>query len=179
MVRSRKFRVAQNFISRMNLAKLIIKLYPAAIEVLHKDISRRKLDDVRNLLVLGINSSYTFIRVGDVNDGGYVLVNDIDPNDVCLSFGIGANFSFDLSIAQLCSEVRMFDHTIEKPKHLLANMTFNAIGLASDSKEDFATLTEVLADLHPSKDIILKIDIEGDEWDILQSLSSQDLLRFK
>lgn len=171
--------MARFFMTKMNLPKLILKLYPVAIDAYYQGISRKRLDEIRNLLVLEIDLSSSFIRVGDENDGGYVLVDDISQKDVCLSFGIGSNYSFDSAMAKLCSEVRMFDHTIKEPKHLSSNMTFSALGLANESKVNFVTLGEVLNQLQPENDIILKIDIEGDEWEILNGLSCHNLLRFK
>ena len=179
MQRSWKFQLARFFIAKMKLSKLIVKLYPVAIDAHYSNISRNKLDEIRNLFVLEIDQYSSFIRVGDDNDGGYVLENDINQKDVCLSFGIGSNYSFDSAMSKLCSEVRMFDHTIQEPKPLFTNMKFSALGLASESKINYVTLSEILHQIHPDDDIILKIDIEGDEWEILNGLSRQNLLRFK
>jgi hypothetical protein len=179
MKRSWRYKLTKYLILKLNLSGLFIRLYPVAIENHFSDVSREKLDKIRSYFELEIDDSLKLMRLGDMNDGGYVLVDDIHKTNVCLSFGIGSNYSFDLEIAELCEEVWMFDHTIEPPTQLLKNMKFFSKGVSSIRNTDMVTINDVMDQFGCNVDFILKIDIEGSEWDVINDLTSDNLLKCK
>jgi hypothetical protein len=70
----------------------------------------------------------------------------------------------------------MFDHTIPDLISLPENMTFYKKGLARIHSKDLLTFNEIqlLADVNASDCQLLKIDIEGNEYDSLQSSDFSD-----
>ncbi len=172
MTLSWKFKLANFLVIKLKVSKILMKLYPIAVESNFRELSREKIDIFRDSLSLEIDPSSKLFRLGDQADGGYLLSRDIGRRDLCLSFGIGTNYSFDLAMAELCKEVWMFDHTIEEPVDLRQNMKFFKKGLSNKSHENFVTLEEIFHRIPDSTEVILKIDIEGDEWDVLHDVET-------
>jgi hypothetical protein len=165
MAFSKKWVAASYLLRFLHLSAFIAKLYPIAVSQLYPNISRAKIDALRNLLILDLRRTNELVRFGDKNDGGYMLIDDLLPTDTCLSFGIGSNYSFDSEISQYCEKVLMFDHTIQSPILQRKNMFFHPRGI-SDTRDDlFVTLDDVISDIPVNNDIILKIDVEGAEAD--------------
>jgi hypothetical protein len=119
------------------------------------------------------------IRLGSSNDGGYLLVDDCKISDVVLSLGIGDNNSFDFEIARRIKAVHMFDHTINEPPKTIPNGYFHRIGISDCASEKYTTIPQAILEYPSSQEFILKIDIEGDEWKVLDSLDVEFLLRFR
>jgi hypothetical protein len=110
------------------------------------------------------------IRVGAVHDGGYVMLDDFQGVEVALSLGIGPDVSWDYALAERGIPVWQFDHTIDKlPKeHPLFRFEQKRIVSQSSSIHDL-TLAALLQQL-AGKQFILKMDIEGEEWEVLAQL---------
>jgi Methyltransferase FkbM domain len=110
------------------------------------------------------------VRVGTSRDGGYVMLDDFQGIDVALSLGIGPDVSWDFDLAQRGIPVWQYDHTISSlPKeHPLFRFEQKRIVSQGSSIHDL-TLTELLQKLGRQQSV-LKIDIEGDEWDVLAQL---------
>ena len=115
------------------------------------------------------------VRLGKDHDGGY-LVNscDIEKTQHLISFGMGEDWSFeeDFCVRQNCN-LSVYDGSVdpEKFRNFRAYQNFftdnkrhlrQNIGLGQNSASIQNTITE------PSS--FLKCDIEGNEYDILDSL---------
>lgn len=108
------------------------------------------------------------IRVGNSNDGGYVIIDprDLRMPDVLYSYGIGDDISFEMdfrSIVQI--PVHMYDHTIKKPIHVSDSVHWHNI---KATPEIFSNIRE---------NSFVKMDIEGDEYDIFRGVSESVLSR--
>ena len=123
------------------------------------------------------------IRVGSKKDGGYVLLDDFDKIKIAYSFGIGGEISFDKALADKNIDVFMYDHTIRKLPFKNPKFHWRKIGLTSKKgKEDnMKTLIELLQENGHinEKNMILKMDIEGCEWEILKDIKSDILKQFR
>ena len=179
MTHSLKRSVSKSLLKALGLSKYFLKAYPIAIENQFEDISREQIDKLRQLFALNVSSNITWKRFGSPGDGGYLLKDEISKSDICISLGIGDDYTFDLDIAKYCQQVLMFDHTIDYPQLLSSNMSFKKIGIASVEAENFTTIERIISELPVESDLILKIDIEGAEWEILESLTFYTLRRFK
>lgn len=179
MMHSLKRSVSKSLLKALGLSKYFLKAYPIAIENQFQDISREQIDKLRQLFTLSVSNNITWKRFGSAGDGGYLLKDEIYKSDICISLGIGDNYTFDLDIAKYCKQVLMFDHTIAQPKLLSSNMSFKKIGIATVEVEKFTTIESIIYELPVESDLILKIDIEGAEWEILESLTIDTLRRFK
>ncbi len=113
------------------------------------------------------------IRVGDAGDGGYVMIEAFDAVGA-ISIGIGGNVSWDVDVATRGLPIGMFDPTIAAAPAAVPGGTFHRIGLGTPAQatasglalEPLSRLLE-LAAAPAAGDLILKIDVEGAEWDAL------------
>jgi FkbM family methyltransferase len=107
-------------------------------------------------------------RVGSINDGGYVIPEYFIKNFKKLySFGIGNNNDFEFEMARNLN-VYQFDHTIESPPKSGKNLFFKKIGLAGKTKTNFTTIDKILENETDLQNVILKLDIEGSEFESLK-----------
>jgi hypothetical protein len=124
-----------------------------------------------------------FIRVGEQEfDGGYVMLDDFQGN-VAYSFGICDDVSWDSQMADIGFDVFMYDHTIRKLPFNHKNFHFHKVGILGnpdDSTSNMKTMSELIelnghADIN---DLILKMDVEGWEWEFLNFASETTLDQF-
>lgn len=106
--------------------------------------------------------SETKMRLGNVNDGGYVIIDNYDY-DCYLSCGISDNFTFDLDFIKYRPNVpgHAFDGTIEMPEQFPSEIKFNKMMIGPTNT---STTTNMHEYLDTYKNVFLKMDIEGSEW---------------
>ncbi len=179
MTHSAKRIFAKRIIKIFRISKILMKLNSVAVETFFSNLSRQRIDELRNLMPLSIGKELKLKRYGSNSDGGYLLNDDILKTDICISLGVGNDYSFDLDLSSECKEVLMFDHTINDPLITKSNIKFERIGISDVISKDFTTIDEILKQLPDESDLILKIDIEGSEWKVLSDLSQTSLLRFR
>ena len=113
-----------------------------------------------------------FIRIGSESDGGYVLVNDIKNTDFLISMGIANDVTFEQQIGPMVYEMHLYDYSIDRLPEDIEKSYFFKERIGSESHYIFDRVED-------EKDIILKIDIEGGEWDFFRSLSHDQINRFR
>lgn len=123
------------------------------------------------------------IRVGRFFDGGYVMVDRFSGVEGAYSLGINDDVSWDLDIAAHGIPIFQYDPTIEAlpEQHDLFNWKPVWIGGKVDQTTNTETL-ESLIEQNGHKDcnnLILKCDIEGGEWPLLQATPNHILRQFK
>lgn len=110
-------------------------------------------------------------RFGPVNDGGYVILNKSFGEVAVFGYGVGHDATFEGQIAEsLGCKAYVFDHTLgDKIPELYPNTTFVPEGITGSSENSnlkmFSTHLNKL--VGPEGDVLLKIDVEGAEWDVL------------
>ena len=120
-------------------------------------------------------------RIGGVGDGGYVLLDRLDPVQTVMSFGIGPSVTFDRELAEQGHDILLFDHTIPALPDEHPRFAWHRQGVSGQS--DPANLLYSLED-HMEKlpagavDPILKMDVEGAEWAALAAAPPAQLARF-
>ena len=122
------------------------------------------------------------IRIGGPGDGGYVLVDRLRATQPVMSFGVGPSVAFDLHMAERGHRVLLFDHTIEALPGEHAGFTWYREGVAGagDAAQRLFTLADHMAKLpHGAEGPILKLDVEGAEWNVLTETSMGLLRRFE
>jgi hypothetical protein len=99
-----------------------------------------------------------------------------------LSFGIGADASWDVALADRGIRVLQFDDTIEVSPSAHQRLSFfrKRIVPSAPDGAGSTTLAQALDEHVPPDDdrLILKIDIEGGEWDVLDALAGSVIGRF-
>jgi hypothetical protein len=119
------------------------------------------------------------IRVGRNGDGGYVLLDDFTSVSAALSFGISTECSWDTAIAERDIDVYQYDQTVDGPPTANARFRFFRKNIAAVSSDQTESLGSALAKVPSTAErIILKIDIEGAEWDVFDAATSEELARF-
>jgi hypothetical protein len=122
------------------------------------------------------------VRIGSNSDGGYVLNRAFEELGAVLSLGVGDNASFDQFFHSHGTPVIQVDGTIDKPPFETA--AFIRKNVAKDSSATTISLAEIcdMASGLPGvagKDMILKFDIEGSEWEVFLNASGSLLKRFR
>ena len=121
----------------------------------------------------------TKVRLGDAFDGGYVCLNDFVGISAAFSFGISDNSSWDRAVGDREILVHQFDHTVTGPPDRHDNFRFKkkkivATGEESSERESIASLLARFPTQNAAS-LLLKIDIESDEWRVLYTTSDDDL----
>lgn len=122
-------------------------------------------------------------RIGRMRDGGYVLLDDLESNDTIYSMGIGDEITFDLELATLGKKIFMFDHTVNGPPVSHPNFHFfrHEISACTDESAGQFTIQGELERLgHVGRsDLLLKIDIDGAEYDVFPRTTGDTLRHFR
>ena len=117
------------------------------------------------------------------NDGSYVLLNDFENIKIAYSIGIDGNVDFDKAIANKGIDVYMYDHTIDKLRYENEKFHWKKIGIGGNSERsnNIQTLEDMIKENghFNEKNMILKIDIEGAEWNALNDITENILKQFK
>lgn len=119
------------------------------------------------------------IRMGSANDGGYIQIDDHTNISAAISIGISNDDAWDLAVARMGIPVHQFDHTITRSPSTHPLLHFNCKKAAPIASVDAVTIPDLVAAYSKLDvpDLILKMDIEGAEWDILDNSDSNSLSR--
>ena len=132
------------------------------------------------VLITSNPSGKEFTRLGSKGDGGYVLLDDLDASDILFSIGVGDNVSFDQECEQKVSKVILVDHTV--PNFIVPTGRFEMIRkpLVPDELSNLGiSISQMLNRYREANDFILKMDIEGAEWEILEKVAQDDIVKFR
>ena len=126
------------------------------------------------------------VLYGNYGDGGYVLLDDLTDIKIAYSFGISNIISFDKALADKGIDVYMYDHTINGLPFDDSKFHWKKIGLTGERERgknlpNLKTLKELLVENGHTqeKNMILKIDVENNEWDTLNEITDDILRKFK
>jgi hypothetical protein len=123
------------------------------------------------------------LRIGENTDGGYVMFDDFAATSAVYSFGIGSNVAYDLHLAEMGKPVLMYDHTIAGLPAQHPNFSFHPLGLGAADAPDEALLSlasHVARGGHAGRrDLALKIDIEGAEFEAISATPIETLRQFR
>jgi Methyltransferase FkbM domain len=154
------------------------KIIAAARHII-TDSEQAAIIDFLSYLTPRRSVGFSKIRLGCNGDGGYVLLDDFTGVSAALSFGIATECSWDMAIAERGIDVYQYDHTVDGPPTANARFRFFKKKIAAVSSDQTESLGSVFAKLPATTErVILKIDIEGAEWDVLDAATSEELARF-
>ena len=141
-----------------------------------KSVRKKISKTLKKLLPYQIDVS--LVRLGEKNDGGYLVPDDLVGIDKNYSAGVGFLTQYEKDLEEKYSiKSNMLDFN-EIDKTILpseASFLKKKLGLVSNNKEISINDWIVQAD----KDIILKIDIEGDEYASLIDISEENLKKVR
>jgi hypothetical protein len=123
------------------------------------------------------------IRVGRFFDGGYAMIDRFDGIEAAYSLGINDDVSWDIDIAARGISVFQYDPTIPSlpEDHELFQWKPVWIGGTVDAEKNIETLEHLIKQNghENSQNLILKCDIEGGEWPLLQRTPNRVLRQFR
>lgn len=110
-------------------------------------------------------------RYGRDEDGGYVIHNDPLGATHLLGYGVDKDVSFENQLTEAWGiKAHIFDHTIDEVPETGPNVTYIKEGIgASDAPPLFSLENHVKRFVPDGDNFILKMDVEGAEWDVLRS----------
>ena len=122
------------------------------------------------------------IRIGSKGDGGYVMLNSFHNVEAAYSMGIFDNVDWDFAMGEKGIPIYMYDHTIKELPKEHHNFYFKKIGICGketqhDELKDIGTLLHENNHIK-SKNLILKMDIEGYEWESFATMSEDEITKF-
>jgi hypothetical protein len=143
------------------------------------EIQRRVLG-ILQLLKPHQAAGFKKARFGSANDGGYILIDDFDQIDAAFSFGIEQNASWDVSVADRGVPVYQFDHTVDVPPVSHGDLFFFKKRIVAEAAPGCETINALVDRCGRAgfASLILKIDIEHDEWPVFDATSEAALSCF-
>lgn len=157
----------------------------------------RILEAIKYLKPMAVEGSEDLVRIGMPDDGGYFMLDDFSNISCAYSFGIGTDWSWDVAISEKGIPVFMFDPfnaAFLKSSNLLKNtrLKFYDKGITGESKQPVLnsglfsperklyTLETLLKfdENFDKTNMLLKLDVEGWEWNVLPNISSSTLSKF-
>jgi FkbM family methyltransferase len=124
----------------------------------------------------------SFVRKGRDYDGGYLMLDHGLENATVYSMGISDDASWDVDMAALGCDVYQYDHTIDRFPAEHPKFHSFKIGICGRPVNDpkLKTIDQLIGinKHHDQHDMILKMDIEGAEWNVLADISEATMARF-
>ena len=118
-------------------------------------------------IILGVDE---LKRYGSVADGGYVVpVNAINNSKFLISGGIETNNEFEIELANLGILGIQVDNSIDSPPKDHKNLSFKRATLGG---KDGILIDDLLKSFDPTTQGVLKLDIEGSEYETLSEVES-------
>ena len=121
------------------------------------------------------------IRIGGDNDGGYVVPNDLDNLKYCFSPGVGQISKFEDELTKMGIKCFLADYSVNpKFKNSLIDFEKKFIGPVSfENYLGFKEWVKKKIEYKTNNDLLLQIDIEGDEYDLINSFDEEILNKFR
>jgi hypothetical protein len=140
---------------------------PKELKIRNSIVLANRFSEFKEILNPRWMSKNEYIRIGSKYDGGYVIPkNLLKKVDFLISGGIENNNDFEIAVAEFGIKGLQIDNSIEKPPINHANLSFKKItlGVTENNINFFMPKS--------SKNIMLKLDIEGAEYETLRQIKS-------
>jgi len=168
---------------RITLAVIIFAAAGLLLFILvqHRAEQRRLRESILAELQPVALKNCTFHRFGSANDGGYLMCeNLVEPIDVAYSYGIGSNADWDCEVSRRYHiTVNQYD-CFDPARPTCDGGTFvfhnECIGNRTEQRGSrfFDTLeNQIRKNGDTGQRLIIKMDIEGAEWDALLATSDE------
>ena len=117
-------------------------------------------------------------RLGNNGDGGYVIATLDGKYDLYIGCGISNETSFDEAFCSKYPNIYgfAFDGTLDIPPKLPEQIKYVPMNIDSKNSEKTTNLTSYMK---MSKNIFMKMDIEGSEWEWLNYIDDNSLSNIK
>ena len=136
--------------------------------------NKQEINEFDPRVLIGYDCPNPLIRVGPKSDGGYVIIDGFNY-DYFLSCGIAGDIRFELALLDKYPHLKCdaFDGTINNfPSHDKKNINWIKKNIGYINSEKITNLKPYIQNY---KNIFLKMDIEGSEFNWIDSMSLEDL----
>lgn len=153
------------------------------VEIPAESVNFEYFNKLKKVLHIKKVKDYPLIRIGTPDkDGGYIMVDNFGKSNIAYSFGICDDINWDNDMATKGYEIFMYDHTIENLPHENPNFHFFKSGISGIANQQklLNTLEHyIYINKHENcENMILKMDVEGYEWDFLSTVKEKTLKQF-
>ena len=159
----------------MNFLQIILNNFGRYIE------KRTTNKEIENLIkrLNPIKCRKKLIRLGDDNDGGYIVPDDFQGIKYCFSAGVGDLIKFEKDCSrQYGIKCYLCDFNNIKNKEIIDYFDFTKKKISSyNDKKNITINTWIKKKIKLKHDLILKIDIEGSEYETILNLDENILKR--
>jgi len=126
-------------------------------------------------------SPFPLIRIGGTGDGGYLVPDDLEELVACFSPGVAESADFELDLAARGIRSFMADYSVNSAPIENDLFDFEKLFLATFTQpEKFIRLEDWITKKSQEQgDLLLQMDIEGNEWSVLADVSVETLARFR
>lgn len=140
------------------------------------------INELRELIkaLRPIKTKYDLVRIGDDNDGGYLLPNDLSGIAICFSPGVDVTASFEKDLLSKGIRSHLADGSVDGAPDNLEVASFTKKYLDGVNTDDYITLESwVRSKASGLGDLILQMDIEGGEYATIVSTPIDIMRRFR
>jgi len=129
-----------------------------------------------------VNNGHQLIRIGSGSDGGYLSPNDLAGINWCISPGVAMTWDFEEMLwQQYRIPSYMLDYSVDLSSQLDFNYAFEKKYVGTINCCHQITLDKLLDSktFEGANDLLLQMDIEGDEYLALLNTSEKNFSRFR
>jgi FkbM family methyltransferase len=120
------------------------------------------------------------VRIGPRSDGGYILPDDLNGITDCFSAGVGDSSEFEEALLKYGIQTHLLDGSVSGPANNHKATSFISKFLGRQTNREFISVYDwINLTSGENSELLLKIDIEGSEYDVLESVRSKFLERFR
>lgn len=120
---------------------------------------------------------YKLLRMGPNGDGGYLIPDVLQTITTCFSPGVGKLHGFEKDLSKRGIKIYMADKSVERPNLPIENYRFIKKNIGTYEDEDTITLDAWINNCEIKSNILLQMDIEGSEYEAINSISEKNLNR--
>ena len=145
-------------------------------------ISDNKIQDIINYFIPKRLENINLQRIGDENDGGYLVPNILNDIKYCFSAGVGHTNQFETELNELNIESFLADFSVDESVRDLRKFNFIKKYISSFDSEKTKNINLWIKENIKFEDLnktILKLDVEGSEYEILSAINENILKDLK
>jgi hypothetical protein len=125
-------------------------------------------------------TEFELVRVGSPRDGGYLVPDDLRGISAVYSPGVDQVSDFEYFFAEQEIACRLADYSVSAPPSNHPNYHFIQKFLGGLDEEHTITLTSWINSYGDTgNDLLLQMDIEGSEYEVLESTAIETLKKFR
>ena len=127
-----------------------------------------------------VSTEHQLIRVGASGDGGYLVPALLNSIECAFSPGVANTATFEEALIDIGIPCYLADYSVEVSPITGDKVDFEKKFISRFDNEMCMTMDAwIRMKKIESKNLLLQMDIEGAEWDVLDSISRETLLKFR